>query len=515
MLVSSQTVVVAALLTSSVLAPAAAPIEAAAFHANGISGSATPDRTGQRVALQRALDSVVGAGVPGAIIEVRDGRAEWRATSGVARLSDGRRVRAGDRFRAGSVTKSFVATVVLQLVAERRIGLDDPIEQHLPGLVPPGRHGEHVTVRQLLNHTSGLPDYLADVLLQRPDAIRALRSARYTPRELVAMAVAKGWKFDPGTQGAWAYSNTNYVVLGLLVERVAGHSLGQEIARRIIRPLHLTDTSFPSSAQLPGPHMDGYEWLDGPAADPADLTEYSPAILWSAGTLISTVHDLNSFFRELAEGKLLPAHLLREMRTMRAMGSDRPGRSYGLGLEGNVNYCHWQGPVWGHSGSVAGYNTFSFTTADGRRQVTLALSRDFTKTPEADAAARRILTTTLCGPGHGNDPGEVRAFRGSTDFRYGPVRMPLQSACFRRPTSALRTRTRAPAVSITPAPYTPRTHDDANTLEPRRRPSGSFRDNPQVRSNSPSRASRTKARHSAGVKINAGSSGLRRLRIAM
>ncbi|MEV4744234.1 serine hydrolase domain-containing protein [Streptomyces sp. NPDC049555] len=393
MLPSGKTAVVAALLAGAVLPQAvAAPAHAAPAHA-APAHAATPRTT----ALQQALDATVAAGVPGAVVEVREGRKVWSGTSGVAQLGSGRQVKAGDRFRAGSVTKSFVATVVLQLVAEGKLRLDDPVERHLPGLVPAGTHGERVTVRQLLNHTSGLPDFLTDVLLQKPDAIRTLKTADYTPRELVALAVEKGWKFDPGAQGAWGYSNTNYVVLGLMVERLTGHSLGQELNRRIIQPLHLTGTSFPTTPQLPGPHLNGYEWLDGATATPTDLTEFSPATIWSAGTLISTTHDLNSFYRALADGKLLPPHLLREMHTMQSMGPDRAGRSYGLGLEGTINYCGKEAPVWGHSGSVAGYNTFSFTTADGKRQVTLALNRNFTKSKEADAAAVRVLSTALCG----------------------------------------------------------------------------------------------------------------------
>ncbi|GHF35211.1 serine hydrolase [Streptomyces mashuensis] len=397
---SGKTTVAAALLaTTAVLAPAAVVVPAEAATP---SASAGLDGSGGHAAVQRALDAAVAAGVPGATVEVREGRNVWRGTSGVADLGSGRQVKAGDRFRAGSVTKSFVATVVLQLVAEGKAGLDDPIERHLPGLIPAGKHGERVTVRQLLHHTSGLPDYLTEVLIKEDrDALRTLRTARYTPRELVAKAVDKavktGWNFDPDEPGKWGYSNTNYVVLGLLVERLTGHDLGGEITRRIIRPLHLKDTSFPTSPQLPGAHMNGYEWLDGPTAAPTDLTEYSPAAIWATGTLISTTHDLNTFYRGLADGKLLPPQMLREMRTMRAMDGDRPGRSYGLGLESNANYCPQQEPVWGHSGSVAGYNTYSFMTADGRRQVTLALNRNLTKSTEADTATRGIVSAALCG----------------------------------------------------------------------------------------------------------------------
>ncbi|MFF4404747.1 serine hydrolase domain-containing protein [Streptomyces sp. NPDC001262] len=378
----TSTALVSALLAAAAVVPAAAPAAAA-----------TPDRAGGRTALQQSLDAVVAAGVPGAMAEVRDEHGTWRGSSGIADIGSGRHAQAGDKFRAGSVTKSFVATVVLQLVAEHKLGLDDAIEQHLPGLVP---NGEHITVRQLLAHTSGLADYLTDVLMKRENAVRDLQTATYTPRDLVAIAAEPGPKFAPGT--SWSYSNTNYVVLGLLIEKTTGHSLGQEIGRRIVRPLHLTGTSFPTTPMMPGAHLNGYEWFNGPSAAPTDTTEFSLSVYWGAGTLISTTHDLNTFYRALGKGKLLPPALQHEMYTMRPDGADRPGRSYGLGLEGSVNYCAGSGqaPVWGHTGSVAGYNTFSFTTADGKRQVTLSLNQNISKTEKQDEAAIKVLSTALC-----------------------------------------------------------------------------------------------------------------------
>ncbi|MEU7163086.1 serine hydrolase domain-containing protein [Streptomyces morookaense] len=376
----TSTALVSALLAAAAVVPAAAP-----------AGAAAPDR--DRAALQQSLDAVVATGVPGAVAEVRDERGTWRGSSGTADLGSGRHAQAGDKFRAGSVTKTFVSTVVLQLVAEHKLGLDDAIEQHLPGLVP---NGEHITVRQLLAHTSGLTDYLTDVLMKRPNAVQELQKAAYTPRDLVAIAAEAGPKFAPGT--SWSYSNTNYVVLGLLIEKKTGHSLGQEISRRIVRPLHLTGTSFPATTKMPGAHLHGYEWFNGASAAPSDTTDFSLSVYWGAGTLVSTTHDLNSFYRALGKGELLPSALLHEMFTMRPDGADRPGRSYGLGLEGNANYCEGTGqaPVWGHTGSVAGYNTFSFTTADGKRQITLSLNQNITKTEKQDQAALKVLSTALC-----------------------------------------------------------------------------------------------------------------------
>ncbi|MCF3148384.1 serine hydrolase domain-containing protein [Streptomyces platensis] len=345
-----------------------------------------------RAALQRALDAVVTEGVPGAIAEVRDESGVWRGASGVADLADGRRARAADRFRAGSVTKTFVATVVLQLVAQGEVGLDDAIGNYLPGLVPDGTDDSHVTVRQLLDHTSGLPNY-TDVLRKRPDPIRALQYSTYTPHELVGIAVKEPRPFNPGK--SWAYSNTNYVVLGLLIERVTGNTLGHEITRRIVRPLQLNGTSVPTSPHLSGPHLKGYERLDGATATPTDLTDFSATAFWGPGNMISTTSDLNRFYSALTGGKLLAPHLLREMRDMKP--TDRAGRSYGLGLEANANFCgERERPAWGHSGSVPGYNTFGFTSSDGKRQITLSMNTDLTKTEKADAAAVRVLSSALC-----------------------------------------------------------------------------------------------------------------------
>ncbi|MGW1076918.1 serine hydrolase domain-containing protein [Streptomyces sp. NPDC002537] len=376
-----RTAAVSVLLAAAALAPAASPAFAAAPHG--------PDRA----ALQKSLDAVVAEGVPGAIAEVRDGDKVWRGSSGVADLADGRRAQAGDRFRAGSVTKSFVSTVVLQLVAEGKAGLDDPIGRHLPGLVPDGTNGAPVTVRQLLGHTSGIPNY-TDVLRREPDPIRTLQHSHHTPRELVDMAVKEKRSFNPGDPGKWEYSNTNYVVLAMLIEKATGGTLAHEIDRRIVRPLHLTGTSVPTSARLTGRHLNGYEKIPGETTT-TDFTDFSPTAFWGPGNLVSTTTDLNRFYRALSGGKLLPPHLWREMNTLH--DTDRgPDRKYGLGLESNTGYCPGEPAVWGHTGSVPGYNTFSFTTADGKRQISLALSMDMFKTPEADKAALKVLSTALC-----------------------------------------------------------------------------------------------------------------------
>ncbi|MGW7245382.1 serine hydrolase domain-containing protein [Streptomyces decoyicus] len=368
---------------AALLVPAATPAMATAT-ASGVGA--------HRTALQHALDATVAAGVPGAVAEVRDGRGVWRGSSGTADLDSGRAAQAGDRFRAGSVTKSFVATAVLQLVAEGKVGIDDDIERQLPGVVP---RGDHITVRQLLDHTSGLANY-TDVLLKKPDPLRDAQKATYTPRQLIELVDDMENRPAPGT--VWEYSNTNYVALGLLVEHVTGQSLGHEIDHRIVQPLRLKGTSFPTTPRLAGAQLHGYEWLDGrgPGTVPTDFTQFSPAAFWAAGTLISTTHDLNTFYGALFDGRLLPPRLMKEMRDMHPMNPERPKRFYGLGLESNGNTCPSDGPAVGHTGEVVGYQTFSFTSADGERQVTLSVNTGLTMPDEAATATVKVLSTALC-----------------------------------------------------------------------------------------------------------------------
>lgn len=202
-------------------------------------GAATADPVRQALAVL-----TTGDGVPGAEAVVREDGRIRTVRSGVGDLATGAPIPAGARFRAGSETKSFVATVVLQLVAEGRVRLDAPIAKYLPGVVTGnGNDGAKITVRQLLQHTSGLPNY-TDYLLQG-DA-EQLRHRGAEPAELVAMALAHPPLFAPGT--SWSYSNTNYVLAQMLVERVTGQSLAHEVGARIVRPLGLTGTSCPAAA---------------------------------------------------------------------------------------------------------------------------------------------------------------------------------------------------------------------------------------------------------------------------
>jgi len=346
------------------------------------SASGSPRDDAARPELQHLMDEVVAAGAPGVVALVNDGRSDragdgdegsgrggqerrdgsgvWTGASGVADLRTGRPIRPGDRFRVGGLTVSFVSTVVLQLVGAGRLSLSDTVERWLPGILP---YGDQVTVRQLLNHTGGVPDYtLAPlVALYRGDRFRSWR-----PRELVALIADRPPDFAAGR--AWSWSATDYVLAGLIVERVTGHRLGRELERRILRPLRLRDSSFPTDFPfLRGRHARGYSlqlndelnWIEGPLFD---ITVFNPSLAWGVGNMVSEVGDLARFFRALLGGRLLPPALLAEMTTPVDTGQ---GYGYGLGLEVFDSPC---GAMFAEGGELPGYASTARTSGDGRHQ---------------------------------------------------------------------------------------------------------------------------------------------------
>ncbi|MFJ8143117.1 serine hydrolase domain-containing protein [Streptomyces sp. NPDC096013] len=366
-----------ALLTVCALAPTVGGAVAAP-------PTVVPDAT----ALQAALDEVTATGAVSAVAEVRQGDAIWRGSSGRSRLNGRQPAPVEGRFRAGSVTKTFTATVVLQLVGEGRLRLSDTAERWLPGLVPaPG--GDGITVGDLLQHASGLPEY-TDRLLDGERPLDRFRT--WTPTELVRRAVKDGnhnrpLLFPPGTDHH--YSNTDYIVLGMIIEKVTGRSYRTEIDQRIIRPLGLRDTRLPGSSPfITGPHSHGYEPVekaDGTLV-PVDYTTVNMSIAGAAGEIISTTADLDRFFRTLLNGGLLHPAELREMT------ADPSGRGWGLGLEIAVLPC---GTIVGHGGGTPGYRTVSFHTLDGTRQVTVDWT-DWGTDADASPAALALMTAALC-----------------------------------------------------------------------------------------------------------------------
>ncbi|MEU5551947.1 serine hydrolase domain-containing protein [Micromonospora sp. NPDC047793] len=376
--------------TSLTLVATIAVVPASAVAQPGASAGKL-DRTG----LRAALAAVPEAGVPGALAAVRDGRHDWQGAAGQAFLTKPRPMQPQMRHRIGSITKTFVATTVLQLVDEGRLGLDDPIGQRLPDVVP-GETGAQVTVRMLLNHTSGIGNY-TNAMIDSYAAINRMQVTTYAPAELVAMGLAMPPTNAPGA--GFSYSNTNYVLAGMLIEAVTGSSTATEVQRRILRPLKLTGTSFPGTdPTIRGPHGGAYFAPFGAR----DVSEFNMSWAGAAGEMISTTADLNTFFRALLRGDLLRPATLDQMLTRVPMVPGMPeAGGYGLGIYSLSTPC---GEVWGHDGAVIGHLTYSLHSRDGVRQASsgINLSHYQIGLPDAhpvDIAWQTFVLTAICPTG--------------------------------------------------------------------------------------------------------------------
>ncbi|MFE7504315.1 serine hydrolase domain-containing protein [Promicromonospora sp. NPDC057488] len=336
-------------------------------------------------ALVQQAERIVAAGTPGVVVETRDERGRRTVVAGTGDLRTDRAPRPDGQFRVGSVTKSFTAAVVLSLVAEGRIELDAPVARYLPGVLP---YAEPISVRELLQHRTGLSDY-GDVLWADPGLVARSRFADHEPAELVGIATREPLGSAPGTE--FGYSNTDYVLLGMLVERVTGNGYADELERRVLGPAQLRDTYVSGHGPwLRRPAMRGYEAV-GPTTRPTDLTAYNMSVAPASGDIVSTARDVNRFYAALLGGRLLPDRLLREMR---AALPAFPGFDYGLGL-GRTEFCGQE--VWGHVGGVPGYGTYSFTDPRSDRQVTVVVNQGMTQSAAAEDAAYALVALEFCG----------------------------------------------------------------------------------------------------------------------
>ncbi|UVS78766.1 serine hydrolase [Actinokineospora sp. UTMC 2448] len=308
--------------------------------------------------VQAVLDQYRSHAGPGAAVYAGDDTGAWQVSSGSATISATRPIAPTDHFRAASQTKTFIATVVAQLVDEGRVELDAPIERYLPGVVTGHYDGNAITVRQLLQHTSGIA---RDATNPRANA-----DGSYSLAELVRAGLANPPQFAPGT--GWGYSNVGYYVAAMLVERVTGQTFAAAIAERITTPLGLTATAFPAPTvrTLPSPFIPGYTggrlgpfffWYD--TTGNMEMTAVGPA-----GAITSTQTDLAEFQSALAEGDLVSPATLAEMReTVPFPGSETV--TYGLGLMRLTLSCG--GQAWGHAGDLTtGHTSLTMVTDDGR-----------------------------------------------------------------------------------------------------------------------------------------------------
>ncbi|MFF7738712.1 serine hydrolase [Streptomyces sp. NPDC007984] len=333
-------------------------------------------------ATREAMRAAVADGVPGVTVTVRRGHGTWAATAGAGDLKTHKQRSVRDHYRVASISKTFVATVVLQLEAEGRLSLDDTVDRWLPGLVRGNGHdGRRITIRQLLNHTSGIFDYLEDPGFQQTymtaDGFMKHRFDEAAPEELLAIAMKNRPYFEPGA--SFAYSNTNYLLAARVIEKATGHDYGDEIDRRIIAPLHLSSTSVPTRITLPRPSSRAYSKLALTATGPTyDVTELNPRLAYGSGQMVSSSADLTRFYSALLGGRLLPPEQLKEMKTTVASGA---GRRYGLGLADRELSCGVH--VWGHDGGITGSRSSAVTTENGRHALAVNFNGDWSGPPEA------------------------------------------------------------------------------------------------------------------------------------
>ncbi|GAU70298.1 D-stereospecific peptide hydrolase precursor [Streptomyces sp. NBRC 110611] len=336
---------------------------------------------GDHAATQKALNSFQAQTGPGAAVYAGDRTGSWHLGAGTGTVNTHQPIQPTQHFRAGSQTKTFTAAVVLQLAEEQKVSLDAPIGRYLPGVVDGnGYDGNKITVRQLLQHTSGIPTNRRPQAKPGPDG-------SYTLAEVVRDGLRLAPASAPGA--AWHYSNTNFEILGMLIERITGMPVGEALTRRIIEPLGLKQTTFPKPGDrsLPAPYVHGYKggrlgpvflWVDA-------SSDLEPSVFSSAGAMISTLQDLTAFDQALLSGKIVSPESLALMRTTVPVG-ERDG--YGLGLSSHTLPCG--GTAWGHSGSVPGYVSMTLVTPDGRHASVL------TNTQMESPKLVDVLDSALC-----------------------------------------------------------------------------------------------------------------------
>lgn len=365
--------------------------------------------------LKTAMDKVHHAGIPGLIAEVRDGDQVWRDAVGVADVDSGRLVSADMRHRVGSISKTFVAAAVLRQFENGQIGLDTPIGRYLPQLVSGGRGGT-ITVRMLLNHTSGLAEYLPyaypsmkafpSLAKTTPESLDDKRWTRFHPAELIEMGVkAPAVGIPGGTPGV--YSNTNYQLLCQLLKHVTGTTAEKCIMKDVIERAALRDTELPNGPEISGPHSQMYESWFGMIDPPRDYSVYDMSWVGPAASLISTVGDLNRFYGLLLAGEIVSMSSLGQMqRTVPVISFEGKRIEYGLGL--HKMDVPGQGTFWGHDGTVWGAGAISMTRADGKRQMSVMVNLmrwnklDSSGKPERhpiDDALPALYQVAMCGSG--------------------------------------------------------------------------------------------------------------------
>ncbi|WP_432752641.1 serine hydrolase domain-containing protein [Streptomyces sp. JL2001] len=386
---TTRTLLAAALVLGVAAGPAVVPAVAAGPD-TALAVSAPP----LGPALEAAIAGLPTADATAALVRVGGTEGVWRGSSGVHDLRTGRPADPGARFRAGSVTKVFTAAVALQLAAEGRLDLDRTARSYLPDLVP-ARYGA-VTVRQLLDHTHGIP--APDFPGETVEEWYAHRFDVHDPRDTVRSATAKEPEFAPGTKQH--YLNIGYTIAGLLIERVTGDSYEHQVGVRVLRPLGLRGTYFPGTdPHIAGRHNHGYQAMrsaDG-TTGLRDVTVWGTTDGWAAGDIVSTTADLERFTRALFRGDVVRGPLLEEMFTLPKVADVRTGApaAYSVGL--SMKKLGGR-EVWGKTGGRWGYNAAVASTRDGSRTLVYSVNSTDAKGQDMNRVALNLMVAAFGPP---------------------------------------------------------------------------------------------------------------------
>ncbi|KAF0967669.1 serine hydrolase [Gordonia amicalis] len=330
-------------------------------------GSGTPSSVSAEssAAFQKVLDDLQSAGgFPGVIARVISPSGIWTGTAGTAVKGRDRPITASDHTRIGSLTKTMTATILLQLVQDARVSLDDPISKYIPD-APNG----NATVRQVADMTSGIPSYtLSDTFTQR---FFSDPGYDWAPTELVDASKTLPPAFAPGD--GWQYSNTNYVLLGLLIERVLRQPIRDVFDERIFGPLGMDDSSWPGgSVDIPDPHVDGVTSQGQPAGKTVDSTDWNPSFAFTAGAVISTLDDLQRWGDALFTGRAVLNPSTQQLRRDSILTSPPPNTAtagYGIGIGDRDGW-------WGHDGDFPGFNSSLFHNYDSDTTIIILVNSD-------------------------------------------------------------------------------------------------------------------------------------------
>lgn len=351
------------------------------------------DNAGAVAALQDGADQGAAADYPGVVGALRDGNTVTNVAAGHSINGSSAPADPTSKYRIGSNTKLYTSTVVLQLEAEGKLSIDDTVAKYLPNAVHSnGYDGSTITIRQLLNHTSGLPEYdkynvLPGISLGWWYYYNDLRPYHYTPQNLVDTALLV--KPGPG-EHKWSYANTNYILAGMIIQAVTGHDPSVEIQNRIITPLGLAGTSFPTSdTDMSGNFLHG--WRLNADGSRSDVSASNVELFWSAGAMISTAQDQAAFVSALLRGTLLPPAQMAELKTTVVQDPAQPDYTYGLGLTRVVLSECGNKVAWAHGGNILGYHNKWYASEDGTKVAVLAGNENHGS--EADTTGQIALRT--------------------------------------------------------------------------------------------------------------------------